>query len=101
MSFEYWGYTFEGAWEDPTYLESRAGVYAVWCNSETIWTVLHVGESEDVKNSVVHHGGADDWKKRCAGKLYYAATYTPGLPQAGRQEIVDKVKSLHPDVTVG
>jgi hypothetical protein len=102
MSFEYWGYTFEGAWEDPINLDPRPGVYAIWCNAEGTWTVLHVGEAEDVKNAVMNHSQRSDWQKRCRGKLYYATTYTPGMLQAGREEIIQRIKALTPtEVTSG
>lgn len=96
MSFEYFGYTFEGAWADPSNLEPRPGVFVVWCKSGDKWTVICVGESEDVKNRVVHHGEIDDWKGHCApnGQLYYGVTYTLSLPQAGRQEIKQRIESL-------
>ncbi len=31
MSFERWGYQFEGAWADPNNVESRSVVYVIWC----------------------------------------------------------------------
>ncbi len=99
MSFEFRGYTFEGAWADPNDLERRPGVYVIWCRLGDTWTVLHVGESEDVKDKVINHNKIDDWKKRCDGTLYYAATYTPGLLQPGRQGVVQDIRLLSPQAT--
>ena len=94
MAFEYWGYTFEGAWADPNNLESRSGVYAIWCRSGETWTLLDVGESQDVKNRVLNHDRKDCWTRNCPGTIYYAATYTPNLQQAGRIEVEQRIRSL-------
>ena len=56
MSFERWGYTFEGAWTDPSNLESRSGVYVIWCKTGEDWKVLDVGESHDVSVRATHIG---------------------------------------------
>ena len=94
MAFEYWGYTFEGACPYPNNLESRAGVYVIWCKSGETWTLLDVGESHDVKNRVLSHDRRDCWKKNCTGTIFYAATYTPNLEQAGRTQVEQRIRSL-------
>jgi hypothetical protein len=93
MAFEYWGYTFEGAWLEPTKLESRSGIYVIWCKQGDTWTVLAVGESSDVKNSVLTHAEKDQWKRLCAGTVHFSATYTPTLPPAGRHELAELIHS--------
>jgi hypothetical protein len=93
MGFERWGYQFEGAWSDPENLESRSGVYVVWCRSGEIWTVLDVGESQDVKDRILNHDRSDFWSRYCNGTIYYSATYTPNLQQTGRQEIEQYIRN--------
>jgi hypothetical protein len=92
MSFERWGYTFEGAWDDPNRLEARSGVYVIWCKDGDTWTVLDVGESGDVKGRVLSHDRKEEWMRHCKGTIYYSATYTPNLEQAGRMEVEQKIR---------
>jgi hypothetical protein len=93
MSFERWGYTFEGAWSDPNQLESRSGVYVIWCRNGEAWSVLDVGESHDVRGRILAHDRMTDWKRHCNGVIYYSATYTPDLHQTGRILIEQKIRS--------
>lgn len=94
MGFERWGYQFEGAWTDASNLESRSGVYVIWCKPGENWTVLDVGESNDVKDRVQNHDRSDCWNRNCTGEIYYSATYTPNLQQSGRMEVEQYIRGL-------
>ena len=94
MAFEHWGYTFEGAWNNPNNFEAKPGVFVVWCKNGPNWSVLDVVESQDVKNSVLTHPRKDEWKKRCTAELYFATTYTPSLEQPARKELEQKIRGL-------
>jgi hypothetical protein len=94
MAFERWGYTFEGAFESPESLESRSGVYVIWCKNGEVWTVLDVGESADVKERVKNHDRSDCWARNCRGTIYYSATYTPSAQQPGRLAIEQHVRAV-------
>lgn len=93
MGFERWGYQFEGAWSDPNNLESRSGVYVIWCKSGDNWNVIDVGESHNVKERVLNHDRSDCWNRNCRGTLYYSATYTPNQQQAGRMEVEQYIRN--------
>jgi hypothetical protein len=94
IPFEYWGYQFEGAYTSPDSLKSRSGVYVIWCENKGKWTVLDVGESDNVKERVKNHDRTDCWSRNCSGTIYYSATYTPNLQQAGRMKIEEKIRQL-------
>lgn len=94
MGFERWGYKFEGAWTDPNNLETRSGVYVIWCKSGENWLILDVGESHDVNDRVLSHDRSDCWRRNCTGTIYYSATYTPKLQQPGRIEIEQHIRNL-------
>ena len=98
MGFQRWEHEFDGAYVSPDSLQARAGVYVIWCKSEDKnedkWTVLDVGETADVKERVCNHGRADCWSKNCSGIIYYSATYTPELQQAGRMRIEQIIRGL-------
>ena len=94
MSFDEWGYHFEGPFRDPNSFESRSGVYVIWFLCGETWTVLDVGESEDVKNCVINHSRKPCWVQHNAGILCYTVTYTPNLDQAGRFGIELRIREL-------
>lgn len=94
MSFERWGYQFDGAYTSPDSLQSRSGVYVIWCKYGDNWTVLDVGESADVRERVGNHERAGCWSRNCLGTIYYSATYTPNLQQAGRVQIEQRIRNL-------
>jgi len=89
-----WGYTFDGAYASAHSLESKAGVYVIWCETPTRLLVLDVGESGDLKGRVANHERAGCWSRRCTGRIRYSATYTPDLNQAGRLEIEARIRSI-------
>jgi hypothetical protein len=94
MGFVRWGYEFDGAYTSPDSLQSRSGVYVIWCKKGDTWTVLDVGEAADVKERVSNHDRTDCWSQHCSGIIYYSATYTPHLQQPGRMEIEQRIRDL-------
>jgi hypothetical protein len=92
MSFQRWGYTFEGAWTDAENLRNQGGVYVIWCKSGENWSVLDVGESGEVKDRAMNHGRRDCWTRHCRGTIYYSATYTLGLTQDQRRQIERQIR---------
>lgn len=49
MTFERWGYEFNGAYTSPDSLQSGSGVYVIWCKDGDNWIVVDVVESDDPK----------------------------------------------------
>ena len=94
MSFDRHGYQFEGTFTSANHLETRAGIYVIWCKTGETWTCLDVGESHNVQERVLNHDRADQWKRNCRGTICYAAHYTPNLQQAGRSEIEGRLRQL-------
>jgi len=95
MAFERWGYQFDGAYLDPNGLQARAGVYVIWCQPlQGDWTVLDVGESDDVRDRINKHDRSDCWRKNCSGTIQYSATYTPNLNEGQRRDIESRIRSL-------
>ena len=94
MPFERWGYQFEGTYTSREYLRSRSGVYVIWCENESNWTVLDVGETDDVKKRVSNHDRARCWAQNCSGTIYYSAMYTPNFQQGERTEIEERIRNL-------
>jgi len=64
----------------------------IWRKSGAVWTVLDVGESQDVKGRVLSHDQRDDWSRDCSGTVHYSAIYTPDLHQSGRKRIEEHIR---------
>ena len=94
MSFERCGYQQGPEPIAARRLQSRSGVYVIWCKSGDNWTVLDVGEAANVKERVSNHDRANCWARNCSGIIYYSATYTPNLQQAGRMKIEQRIRGL-------
>jgi len=56
--------------------------------------VLDVGEAANIKERVSNHDRSDCWRRNCSGIIYYSATYTPNLQQAGRMQIEQRIRNL-------
>jgi hypothetical protein len=85
--FQRWGHDFDGTYPDPASLQAQSGVYVIWCQNGLNWTVLDVGESEDVRARLANHERASCWRRNCQGTIRYSATYTPGMSADGRRRI--------------
>jgi hypothetical protein len=59
MTFERWGYKFDGAYTSPDSLQPIAGVYVIFCRDGDRWTVLDVGESDNVRDRLSDHERVD------------------------------------------
>jgi hypothetical protein len=75
MGFDRWGNHFEGCYLSPDELDSRPGVYVVWCKRGGTWIILDVGESDNVNYRLNNHERADCWKQNCRALIYYSAVY--------------------------
>jgi hypothetical protein len=85
MSFQWDGLTWEGAFENKESLNHRAGIYMIWCQNDTQWKVLDVGEAEDIRERIDSHDREPCWKRNCSGTIRYAAHYTSAGPDARRK----------------
>jgi hypothetical protein len=93
MSFQGWGYQFDGGYLNPDGLKIKAGVYVLWCRFKDSWTILDVGESDDVRWRLSTHERSGGWKENCPGKIYYTATYISDKNE--RTALEKKIRSSH------
>jgi hypothetical protein len=94
MTFERWSYEFDGAYTSPDRLRSELGVYVIWCKDRDKWTVLDVGESDNVKDRVSDHDRADCWAEHCTGTIYYSAHYMPLSDEDERRRVEQEIRKL-------
>lgn len=97
MSINLAGYRFAGSYSSTGSLANRSGVYAILTPTySNRYRVVDVGESAKVKSRVETHDRKSCWQRNAnSGELRYAAYYTPGLQQAGRQAIEQKVRKRY------
>jgi len=73
MSFNHWGYEFAGPFFIPDNLPEAEGIYVVFCKPAVgNFSVVDVGQAEDVKERLTNHDREDCWRRSCRGTLYYA-----------------------------
>ena len=75
MSFERWGYQFDGAYNFSWILNAKAGVYIIRCKKENGRKILDVGESANVRERIENHEKKECWEQNCRGTILYSATY--------------------------
>lgn len=94
MSFEQWGYKFNGPYVSPATLAPEAGVYAIWCKTNLRWHILDVGQSEDVRDRCQNHDRTDCWEDKCqVGNLRYSAHYMPDSSETNRIRVEQDIRS--------
>ena len=100
MSFERWGYEFDGAFIDPGDLKSIPGVYVILCVTMKDFFVLDVGQAEDVEDRCQNHDRFNCWENNCNyyGIIYFSAHYMPGSSEKSRRlvETLIRVKTNPP-----
>lgn len=85
MSFEKWGYSFEGTFTSCSSLKKEKGVYVIWCSEGGELRVLDAGEAENIKEKVCRLCPEDCWIKNCKGKILYSAAYMPEATEEYRK----------------
>ena len=97
MSIKLSDYTLEGPYQSTSPLRDRSGVYAILTPSgSTSYEVIDVGESATVKTRVENHDREPCWWRNAnRGGLHYAVRYTPGLQQAGRKAVEQKIRKQY------
>jgi hypothetical protein len=97
MSITLSGHQFAGPYKSTAPLEDRSGVYTILTPTDTThYKVVDVGESAKVKTRVENHDRAPCWRRNAYdGGLHYAVHYTPGLHQAGRKAVEQKIRQQY------
>ena len=95
MSFERWGYEFDGLYSKPDDLQGASGVYVIWCEAPDDLSVLDVGQSGNVKERIQDHERSECWFRHCSGgHVRYSATYTHNLPEGRRIRMEQLIRQL-------
>lgn len=93
MGIEISGYSFEGPYTNTGYLKNEQGVYAILDKQPSgTWTVIDVGESEDVKDRVENHDRKDCWERNRQGTLGVAVLYTRGWTSSQRRILEERIR---------
>ena len=86
-------YRFEGPIYNKGSLKSAPGVYSVLDDrGGQKFTVLDVGESEQIRTRIENHEREDCWLRNRLGRICYAALYMPGSTKRQRMEIEEELR---------
>jgi len=88
--------TFEGPHTHTMYLRNAAGIYVVLDQrSNGNWTIIDVGESEDIRSRIENHDREGCWKRHSWGTLGIAAYYTPGWTANHRRSLESEIRDSY------
>ena len=88
--------SFDGPFSSSNDLMNKSGIYVVlYKNSSGTYSVLDVGESEDVKERIETHDRSDCWKRNSKGDIYFAAFY---VDETNRMSIESKIRQRYDPV---
>ncbi len=101
--FQRWGHEVSGWFTSPYELEERSGVFVIATEGFQVPFVLDVGESENLRLTVLHHDRRVFWRRNALGGLFYAALYiengdSPFLSGFHRQNIEQRIRSMEQPV---
>ncbi len=84
---------FVGPYPSPDYIQNRSGVYVVLTTiDQKNYTVVDVGESDDVKYRITHHDRKPCWMRHNRGTIWYAVYYAP---EATRRKIEQQIRQRY------
>ncbi|MEO1537907.1 MAG: hypothetical protein AAFR73_09265 [Pseudomonadota bacterium] len=77
MSINIGSYHAEGPFGNDNYLQPRSGVYVVLGrrNLSANWSVVDIGEFENIRERVANHDRAPCWRGQGHAQLHVAAIY--------------------------
>lgn len=101
--FHRWEHEVSGWFSSPYELEEQPGVFVVATQGFQVPFVLDVGESENLRFTVLHHERRTLWRRNALGGLFYAALYTednrsPFLSGFHRQNIEQRIRRMEQPV---
>ncbi len=86
-------YRFEGPVYNKHALKNAPGVYGVLDGRGTSgYSVLDIGESEDVRARIAGHDRETCWHRNARGRVCYASLYSPGSTAQQRQVIEHELR---------
>ncbi len=95
--FKRWGFTFDGLYQDPSYLQAEEGAYIVLClmyytdGNFGPLNMLKVAESENVQAAAVEISSSFTYPNSCIGTIYYAALYKSDEQSISRESLLEVV----------
>jgi hypothetical protein len=96
MAITICGYSFEGPHQNTSKLLDRSGVYAILTQrADGRYDLLDAGESARVRTRVENHDREACWFRHSQHGVFYAAYYTDGAQQAGRQVIEQLLRNRY------
>lgn len=89
-------WTFEGPFTNSNFLKDQSGVYVILRFENSSYSIIDVGESENIKSRVSSHDRFNCWQKNRAS--HCCVYYTKGIE---RMTIEKEVRNNYPDIPCG
>jgi hypothetical protein len=91
------GYQFEGPYTKTDSFKDNAGIYAILTRGQATaqWTVLDIGESDQVKSRIGNHDRKDCWNRNNQGTLAGAVLYTPDWTATQRRNLESSLREQY------
>ena len=85
-------YNFDGPYASFDLVEDRPGLYALVDEVNGEYSLIDIGEAENIRSSLVFHERRACWRKYFEGKLRVAVYYTPAKQQPERIKIEQEIR---------
>jgi hypothetical protein len=96
MSIKISDYVFDGPYTSTKDLMNDPGVFAVIVAREKKGTLIDIGESNNIKESVESHENKPRWEKIASfGTLCFATLYTPHHNRTERSSIEQNIRNQY------
>lgn len=91
------GYQFEGPYTQTDYFKDDAGIYAILTRGQATdpWTVLDIGESDQIKSRIANHDRKNCWNRNNLGTVAAAVLYTPGWTAKQRCNLESSLRAQY------
>jgi len=93
MAFKRWGCEFEGPWPNTSILKERKGIWVIWRRAGSQWDVVDVGESNNVRASLMKDKASPSLPLG-RSSIHYSATYTPRLSEKARRQLAGRIRKI-------
>lgn len=96
MSITISEYAFEGPYLNTESIKNESGLYTILDKrSDGKWSVIDVGESQDLKTRIDNHDRKTCWETNRQGQLGVAVLYTPGWRDDQRRSLESTIRDSY------
>lgn len=84
-------YEFEGPFINWLGVQEKPGIYLVMSFANQEYELVEIGESDNLRLTVLNQNNLESWQCRSNGMLTYSVHYIPAVSWLRRREIVNEI----------